>query len=365
MKIYRSSRLAFLFSLFLMLLGVLNAYCQKEQVADSTVYFISYLDKLVLGINVDTQTDTYIFRDESIFNYLEIAPNNQTRLSLSIDYKFLGVSIGFAPGFFNDSTDKRLKGESSLTDYKFHFFFGKFVQGLQYRSIKGYYLVNTGDYFEDWNDGEDPYLQLPDLRKTTIGMSTGFIFNERFSYRSLVGYTERQIISAGSFVPIFFYDYTRFYDTSFDETSIENQFNFRLALGYYYTWVISKRWFVTPGLAPSLGVRFSNFKDIDEDGVQTRESKSYFTRALDGGLQLGYNTDRFFGGARFIFNLNWYEEDSESHVENDQGYGLLYIGYRFDAPKFIRKPMEGVEKEMDKTLKSLKKERKNKSSEEP
>lgn len=359
MKIFSSLKFAAFLSSFLLIVIPFKGYCQKEKLPDSLNYFTSYVDKLVLGLNVDTQTDTYVFRDESIIDRLEISPNNQTRLSLSLDYKFLGVSIGFAPRFFNDKEDEKLKGKSSFTDYRFNFFFGRFVQSLQYRKIEGYYLVNTDYFFDDWKEGEDAYLQFPDLSKTVIGFSTGYIFNDKFSYRSLVGFTERQLISAGSLVPMLYYDYSRFYDMIMDEESVENQFNLRLAFGYYYTWVISKRWFITPGLAPSLGVRFSNFKDVDADGIVTRESNSYITRALDGGLQLGWNTDKFFGGTRLIFNINWYDENSESHVENNQVYGLVYLGYRLNAPRFIRRPMEDVENEVQKKWESLKKKEKN------
>ncbi|WP_164905166.1 DUF4421 family protein [Aequorivita ciconiae] len=329
---------------------------QVEKARDSS-YFISYTDKVVVGLNVDTQTDTYIFRDDSFIDRMEITPNNLYRLSVSVDYKFIGVSLGFAPSFFKEKDAQRLKGESSFSDYKFHFFFGQFVQGLQYQSTKGYYFVNTGDYIDDWQDGKDPYVQFPDLKKTIYGMSSGYVFNKNFSYRSLIGYTERQIKSAGSVVPILYYDYTRFSNVFYGEKSVEKQLNFRLAVGYYYTFVLSGKWFATAGLSPSIAVRFSHFIDSEADGHETQEKETYLLQALDGVLQIGFNGRRFFGGGKLILNADKYDEDSQSHIENNQIYSLAYFGLRFDAPRFISKPVEDVENKVQKNLESLKKEK--------
>lgn len=338
-----------------------DTFAQNEKLADST-YFISYTDKIVVGVNADTQTDTYVFTDNTFIDRMEISSINQNKLSVSIDYKFIGFSVGFAPSFLNDSNAEDLKGKSEYTDYKFHFFFGKFVQSIQYRRIKGYYLVNTGDILNNWQEGQDPYIQFPDLKITKYGMSTSYVFNKNFSYRSLVGYTERQVKSAGSFVPQLFYDYSRFTNIFMDEKSVEEQFNFRLALGYYYNWVIYRKWSIASGLSPSWGIRFSNFVDTDENGENISEKNEYFTTALDGGLQVGFNGPHFFCGAKAIFNVNWYDEDSESHVENNQIYSLLYVGFRFNAPRFIKRPVEDVENTMQKTMKNLGKDKSSSST---
>lgn len=325
---------------------------QNKKVKDTT-YFTSYPDKIVVKANVDTQTDTYILRERAEDDRFEIATNNQFRLFLSFDYKFVGFSFGFAPKFFAANDEDKLKGKSAFTHYKFKFYFGKFVQGVEYRKTNGYYVVNTGDFIDDWQKGEDPYLQFPDLKNTLFGLSTSYILNDRFSYRNLNNPTEWQRKSAGSFVPTLYYNYSRLSNKYLNEKSAENQYNIRFALSYYYTLVLAEKWFITPSLSPSAGVRFSDYKDTDALGKNVREKNTHFTRALDGGLQLGYNSSRVFVGANVNFYANWYNEDSKSNVQNDQIYGLFYVGYRFGAPGFIKRPVENAEDKMQEELKSL------------
>lgn len=186
-------------------------------------------------------------------------------------------------------------------------------------------------------------------------MSTGYIFNDRFSYRNLNSPTQWQRKSAGSFVPMLYYDYSKFENKFLGEKSVEHQINSRLALSYYYTLVLAEKWFATPNLSPSFGVRFSNYKDTDADGTKTTKKDTYFTRALEGGLQLGFNSPRIFAGANLNFNVNWYDEDTNSHVENDQVYGLLYVGCRFDAPGFVARTFKTAETKMQEKLKAMKK----------
>jgi hypothetical protein len=338
-------------------LGFSNIAAQSKKVVDST-YFISYPEKIVVKANVDTQTDTYILRERVTGERLEIMPNNQFRLFFSFDYKFVGFSFGFAPKLFADNDDNRLKGASSFTDYKFYFYFGKFVQSVQYQKINGYYVENTEDFIQDWEKGEDPYLQLTDFKKTFYGLSTAYVLNDRFSYRNLNNPTEFQRKSAGSFVPTLDYNFNRLSNKFLGEKSDEDQYNIRLALRYYYTLVLAEKWFVTPNISPSVGIQFSDYKSTDAFDVSTREKNTLFTRSLDGGMHLGFNTSRVFVGANLNFYVNWYDEDKNSSVQNDQIYGLLYVGYRFGAPSFIKRPIENAEDKMQEELKSFEKHKK-------
>ncbi|MNL53127.1 hypothetical protein D3C87_1763500 [compost metagenome] len=85
-------------------------------------------------------------------------------------------------------------------------------------------------------------------------------------------------------------------------------------------------------------------KDKSKDsGVETIEKETYFTRNLDGGLKMGYNSDRILFGASLNFSVSSYNEDKNNRISNDKVYGLLYFGYRFDAPGFIAKPVEKID----------------------
>lgn len=314
----------------------------QESGSQDSLYIQTFNDRLVIRTNLSTQTDTYFYENSVTNEQLDIRPNTSLRLSLSLDYKFLGFSFGFAPGIFSDNKDEDLKGKSNFADYRFRFFLGSWVQGVQYKNVKGFYVENTADFLPGWQKGTDPYLQIPSLKSITYGMSTSYIFNPNFSLKNIFSQSEWQKKSAGSFVPTLFYDYTRF---SFSEgltDDKEHQYGMRLAAAYYYTFVLQEHWHISANLSPSLGFRHAQERKT-EDGVFSKESITYSTRILEGGIQLGYNTNRVFFGANMVFNANWYNESDDSTTENDQFYGMVYVGYRFDPPGFIRKPMHKLQ----------------------
>jgi hypothetical protein len=310
-------------------------YGQEAKQPDSA-RIVSFSDKLILKVNLDTQFDDYKIRNITDNSLLKIASNNDFRLFLSLDYEFIGASIGFSPNFFSGNVDDELKGNSSFTDYRFRFFLGNWVQGVHYSRIKGYYVENTSDYIPFWKEGTDPYLQFPDLKSTSWGMSTAYVFNPDFSYRNVIYQTEWQKKSAGSLVPTLFYNYNRLSFSIEDASSIEDYFNIRLAIPYYYTWVLNEKWFVAPFLAPSIGIRFSKYLDTTPEGF-IKSKDSYTTQALDGGIQLGYSSRKVIFGVNLNFDVNGYKENSETTITNDKLYGLLYFGIRLTPPKAVSK----------------------------
>ncbi len=320
------------YCLFIILIYGINTYAQ-EPIQKDTTSLVSFADKFILKANLSTQTDTYILKKDNDVA-IKIAPNDNYRLSLSLDYQFIGLSLGFSPNFFSNNKDEDLKGESSFGDIQFRVFVGNWVQGIYYKKIKGYYIENTEDFIPNWIKGEDPYLQIPSFTSVTWGMSSAYVFNPKFSYRNILYQTEWQKKSAGSFVPMLNYNYNKAFFDFLDTYSEEKVFNLRLATNYYYTFVINQNWFIGPYISPSLGLRFTNSKDIINEVVSTQR-KTFVSRQLEGGLQLGYSSKRIIFGGNFNFSANWYNSEKNSVNENNQIYGIIYFGYRFDAPKFI------------------------------
>jgi hypothetical protein len=328
-----------LFIFFLFNFGFAQNNSKKD-----TTNFIYYPDKIMVRANLSTQTDTYFYTAKESQN-LKIVPNNDYKLFLTVDYKFIGFSYGFFPKFFGVNNDNSLKGKSSFSDYNFRLFLGHWLQNFQYSKVRGYYVENTADFVPDWTEGKDPYLQFPNLKNETFGMSTSYVFNPKFSLKSITSFTEWQKQSAGSFIPTLTYDYNRF---SFDQNgnkSKEDNYNIRLGLSYFYNFIVHEKFYIAPNLTPSVGVRFSKNKSADTDG-NTIEKETYFTQFLEGGIKMGYNSNHILFGASFNFNVNWYKENRKNSIENNKIYGLLYFGYRFDAPNFIAKPAKKIEEKI-------------------
>ncbi len=318
------------FMLFL-LIGLSN-YGQKRWEKDSTA-ITSFADKFVVKLNVDTQTSSYELK-ESSGRELSLEHNNAYRLHFSLDYQFFGLSFTVAPNILGGADNTNLKGESSLTDFRFRAALGKWVQGFQFSTLKGFYVKNTGDFVPGWTEGTDPFIQIPDFTNRIYGMSTHYVINPNFSFRNILYNTEWQKKSAGSFIPSLFYGFEDFEYTFEGAKSDENIFKLRLALPYYYTLVLHENWFAGANISPSLGVSFSRYQE-DVSDLRLKENNTYLTRSVEGGIQIGYAAERWVFGASFLFDVNGYDEERLGSVENNKFFAQVYVGYRLNTPGFI------------------------------
>lgn len=314
---------------------------QNKRNKDSTS-IISYTDKIIIKANLDTQTDSYSVASENGLDY-RLSANNQYRLVLSLDYEFIGASIGFSPKFLPGNDDTDLKGESSYEDYSFRFFLGNWTQELQYKKVQNFYVENTNDFIPNWIDGQDPYIQFPDFKTIFWGGSTSYVLNPNFSLRNVVYNTEWQRKSAGSFIPTIRYGFTRLSATLGDTKSYENSFDISIAPEYFYTFVLHENWFLSLFLSPSFGVRFSKDGIV---GTIENENHMYWPLSVDGGLQLGYSSSKFIYGANLEFESTWYNEDSMTNITNDTMFAKIYFGYRFDAPKVVKKTFNAINEKL-------------------
>lgn len=315
---------------------LLAVFWFKVNAQKDTTAIVNYTDKIIIKANIDTRTDAFFYRNKEEDTRLHLKPNNRYRLFLSLDYEFIGVSVGLVPKFLGANSDENLKGESSFTDYQFRFFLGRWVQGLTYSKVSGYYVRNTKDFAPNWIEGSNPYIQFNNLFSKVYGMSTSYVFNPNFSYRNIVYQNEWQKKSSGSLIGSLYYDYNIFDLNEVDVINREKFFNVRLAPTYYYTFVLHDNWFLSANLSPSLGLRFSKTESGVEDNLRI-ENNTYVTRRLGGGSNLGYSSKKIIYGLNVNFSADWYNEDDVSTTENDQFYGILYFGYRFDPPKALDK----------------------------
>ncbi len=326
----------FLLLLLLVFSGII--FGQNKEKDSSN--FVSYTDKIMARVNISTQSDAQILTDKNGIN-VDLETNNSYKLFLTVDYEFIGFSYGFYPHFFGTNKDEDKKGSSEFSEYGLRFFLGKWVQTLNYSKIRGYYVQNTQDFVPDWDPEKDPYLLFPSFKTIKYGVSTSYIFNPKFSIRSVTSFTEWQKVNAGSFIPTLIYDYKKISYQTHLLSSSQNEYDLSLGAGYFYNFIIHEKFYIAPDFTAGLGVKFTDSKTTDS-GVQTKESESYFITSFVGGIKLGYNSDRILFGASFIFDSNSYSADENQEVYNDKNFALLYFGYRFDAPSFISKPVKKV-----------------------
>ncbi len=306
--------------------------CQRARNNDSTA-ILSFVDKILLKVNIDTQSESYSVRSENSSDY-RLETNNELELSLSLDYEFIGASIGFSPNFLSGNNENELKGESTYQDFSFRFFLGNWTQILQSKKVKGFYVENTNDFIPLWIKGQDPYIQFPDFETIFWGGATSFVLNPNFSLRNVVYNTEWQLKSAGSLVPTLSYGHTNLILQRDGSKSFEKSFDISLSPDYYYTYVIQKNWFASLFVSPGLGIRFST---AGEEDLYPTEKSTYWPISFDGGLQLGYSSRKIIFGGNFNFETTWYNSDNTTNITNNYLYAKLYVGYRFDPPRIVKK----------------------------
>ena len=327
--------LALLFFLF-----AIPANAQRD-----TTDIKSYADQVMIRANLDTNIESFIFSEgeEGKENQQVFSINNKTKVSLSVDYKIISATLSFAPKFFSDNKDNELKGNSSYTDFSFRLFPKRFIQTLYYKNVKGFYIENMQDLFPNWREG-DPYMQFPDLRVQSFGGSTSYILNKNFSAKSIYTQGEWQSKSSGSWVPFLDYDLTVFRNKIDEKKVKETQYKIGGNIGYFYNWVLGKNVNISPYLALGLGGKFSTYRDAQEDN--SRVNAQYLTLRMEGGLHVGYNTDRFLFGGKMNFSAYTYNQTKNQAVENNNMYGLLYIGYRFAPPRVVKNTYDKIQKKI-------------------
>ncbi|RXM38504.1 hypothetical protein BOQ62_16475 [Chryseobacterium sp. CH21] len=306
----------------------------------------SYADQVMIRVNLDTNIESYVFLEGEgkNANKTVLSINNKTKTSLSIDYRIISATLSFAPRFLNGNNDDNMKGKSSYTDFSFRFFPGRIIQNLYYKNVRGFYVENMKDLFPQWEEGRDPYLQFPDLRVQSFGGSTSYVLNKHFSAKTIYTQGEWQKKSSGSWVPFVDYDLTIFRNKIDEVKSKETQYNIGGNIGYFYNWVIGTKVNIAPYLAVGVGGKFSSYRDLENGGV--KENAQYATIRMQGGLHVGYNTDRFLFGGKINFNANAYDQKDNQTVENNNLYGLLYIGYRFAPPKVVKNTYDKIQKKI-------------------
>lgn len=311
-----------------------SVFSQKKEIDTSNI--VSYSDKIMVRTNLSTQSDSQSLEDKNGTN-LDLETNNNYKLFFAVDYKFIGFSYGFYPNYKDEDT----KGKSKFSEYNFRFFSGRWLQTVEYSKTRGYYVKNTQDFNPTFDPEKDPYLLFPNLKTIRYGMSTSYIFNPKFSLKSITSFTEWQKKSAGSFIPTFIYDYQQ---TSFDTnllSSKQNEYDLSLGAGYFYNFIIHKRFYIAPNLTTAFGVKITDSKTVDS-GVESKDNNNYFLTTLKGGIRMGYNTERVLFGLNYNFDSSFYNATKNQLVSDDKAYLLFYFGYRFNAPKFISKPVNKV-----------------------
>lgn len=292
---------------------------------------------LVIQLNYINDNERFSVNTES--TSFEIYPNGTSRVKLHINYRFLSFGINYIPKFITSNDDDLLKGKTKGFGLNTSFNFTNWIQSLSYSNTRGYYLENTSDYQMDWQEG-DPYVQFPKLLYRNFQGTTGYSFNPNFSTKALLTGTERQIKSAGSFIPMLLYRYylvdNRDEITANITTQKTNNFEILASAGYYYTYVPKEKFYISGG--GSLGYGYLHTKlttrSIDDEFVVNQNNGIF---RYDLRASAGYNAERFYTGFTFTSENSRHRQSQTTVINSNwRVFTQFMVGYRFNAPQKLR-----------------------------
>ncbi|MCK5846566.1 MAG: DUF4421 family protein [Bacteroidales bacterium] len=307
-----------------------------KQTIDTT-RIIDLSDKLSLWLYGINKVYNFSLLSKNTGRHIDFRPNSATKLGLGFNYKWLGLGIAFNMPWAKNDDD--IYGHTQRIDLQINVFARSFGLDVSAQYYKGYYIANPND-FMDWNKKQYPLL------KDLITLSTeisGYYFtnHKKFSYRAAFVRNEIQKKSAGSFIigsylrsdisnsPGGFIppDLPVEYRDTFNITDFSSV-NIGVAMGYTYTFVFFKNFFINLSLVPGIGYKMSALND-NAGKLYTNNGASI---RWVGRIALGYEHKNFFLGATSVSTSNsiGYEHILASSTNSKFRF---FVGKRFNCKK--------------------------------
>ncbi|GAB3010105.1 hypothetical protein GCM10027284_30800 [Cyclobacterium sediminis] len=320
---------------FILLVSTLYLPVYSQNTEDSTVYYETYPDQLVIRTYLSRKyTGLGLNVDEVHYWY---RPNSTLNMGVGATYDGLTLNLAYGFGFLNPN---KSRGETKYFDLQAHAYPKDWVVDFFGQFYNGYYL-ERGSPSEISNE-----LRIfPEMKLRKLGASVQYLFNgDKFSYRAAFLQNEWQKISAGSFMAgVEMYGgqvrnaggilHAQAKVRNFDQIKY---FEIGPNLGYAYSWIIKKHFFVTLSASTSLalGKTNLNFEDgTDQSNWSVRPN--YFIRGFTG-----YNSDKWSVNVNYVYNQVNLVPVEDYLINLGTGNYRLNIIYRIS-------PREGLSKKLN------------------
>jgi len=267
---------------------------------------------------------------------MEYKANPKLNLGIGVTWHNLSLNVfkGFA--FLNNKDDA--KGETKGLDVQLHLFPRKWAIDVLALFPKGFYLDPKGYAAANASS----YYYRPDIKFDLMGISAYRLPNkEKFSYRAAIVQNEWQKKSAGSVL----YGGEAFYgtiqgDSALVPKKVENGFaqagvdnihflNIGPGVGYAYTLVLAKHFFVTGSVIGNLDISFTT-----EKRATTKDNKVAVSPATVYKAGIGYNSSSWNVSANWAGNGLWIDGASSSkNYFSPTGIYRLVLSKKIDIKK--------------------------------
>ena len=273
---------------------------QKKKPIDNG-YYITYPDKLLVRVYLSQKYAPLTI--SALNNDKDLNYKTSSKLSLGIGATYSNVTLNLSYGFSFLNKDKG-QGRTRGLDLQFHLFPHKLAIDLLGTFRRSYYL----DPKDNNGLNLSAYYKRPDLKRDIIGLAVFEVPNAgKFSYRAALTQKEWQTKSAGSLL----YGGEAYYgtikaDSSFVPNPVANNFpqygvhqiNFFSigpGVGYAYTFVLDKHFYITGSVIGAVDINFST----EEHAGGNDKKVSIIPSGVYKGA-IGYNSSTWSIGAHII-----------------------------------------------------------------
>lgn len=276
----------------------------KQPRRDTTYIKSFYRKHITIRAFESNKFNNFKFIDQK--QKLIYKPNDHSNLGIGAHYKFISLNLGVYVPLFDKNND--IYGKTRQLDLQTHVYIHKFIIDLYGQFYKGYYLANSDKAI--YNNPPDKVAIRPDVATRNISIVTEYVFNgKRFSYNAPFYQNEIQKKSAGSMLigGGLYHTYlsgdSSFIPTNINYNGFYNHYAFTTArntaigfsIGYAYTFVIKKHFFITGALSGGSGLNYASLSDSIDVKHRLGYQLNVTTR-----LAAGYNTDKYFAGITYI-----------------------------------------------------------------
>lgn len=310
-----------------------------------TSYIKKYDEQLLLKVSGNNHNEDYrIQRHDQFYN---LRPNSLNKIKLLFSYQWLSAGFSVSPRFMQgENNDEDKKGESTMYNFGFNLNFDRWMQSFESKYTKGFYLANTGDFEEGWDPENDNYIQFPDITYFEISGYTAYKFNPNYSIKSVSTQTERQLKSAGSFVPLIYYSYYRMNSPTplYEDlpTQVSNNFELSLQIGYFYTHVLKRKWYYSAGVTTGSGFVYTHLK-TEEFSTEEKFNYTSLIFRSTANLGFGYNGRRWASGINLKGHLELFPSGNDvTIVTNNHISGQVFVSYRFNTPRVVKETVDRI-----------------------
>ena len=308
-------------------------------------FILDYSDQLSIKLYGIIKSNTIEHVNHQTDQGIEYKPNESFNIGFGVGYQWFGLDVAFNFRGVNNDDDKF--GKTKRFDLQSNIYTRKFAADLIVQRYKGYYLSNPQNYISGFN-ASGPYPIRPDIHTEVYGASLLYVFNhDKFSYRAAFTYNERQIKSTGSFLAGPFFSYFKMdADSSLIVPEAESLFDpsqdfrgtayikYGLAGGYGYTLVLGHRVFMSLSMVIGLGPEIKKTPAING---QPADTESKFTGRLASRVAIGYNAPKFYFGISGAGVFTGERDKTEDYLERAVSNFKIFVGKRFNPPKFLLK----------------------------